>query len=224
MTNSILKNQWTALSGGRASYGCLIAAALVGVFAVTPLHADPPSPENQEQAKTVFMTPDKYDGALNPAPDRCGKGVAGADCICQWHADRMGVPGTYRAWISSSTVGPANDPEFSRHTGPYTRPDGTVIATSWNDLVDGSISAHIKGEDLVPRPIAFRPGENFQFVWTGTNEFGLPQPPYTQNCDDWSSAINAAGTMGVALSSRSTWTNGGLSDCSWRFNLYCFEQ
>jgi hypothetical protein len=69
-------------------------------------------------------------------------GLAGADAHCQQAADDAGLTGEFRAWLSAT----ANDSpatRFERGGGPFVRPDGTVIALDWADLVDGTLAAPI---------------------------------------------------------------------------------
>lgn len=57
----------------------------------------------------VFVTSKRYDGNLG--------GVEGANEICQEHAEAAGLPGEYKAWISSSTEqSPAHT--FNKSTKP----------------------------------------------------------------------------------------------------------
>jgi hypothetical protein len=66
-------------------------------------------------ANFVFVTSRAYTGNLG--------GLAGADAICQTHAAEAGLPGTYVAWLATSTVtapsrlAPARGFRFTR---PYT--------------------------------------------------------------------------------------------------------
>ena len=49
--------------------------------------------------KRAFVTSQLYNGNMG--------GLAGADARCQGLADAVGLPGTYRAWLSSATESPS---------------------------------------------------------------------------------------------------------------------
>ena len=72
-------------------------------------------------------------------------GLAGADAICQARAEAAGslaAPGTYLAWLSDAGGGvdPPVSPStrFIQASVPYRLVNGTIVAASWSDLVDGS--------------------------------------------------------------------------------------
>jgi hypothetical protein len=64
--------------------------------------------------------------------------MAGADLICQTRAQSatsLAAPGTYKAWLSSSTAWPADGTRFTQATVPYRLVDGTQIAADWAQLI-----------------------------------------------------------------------------------------
>ncbi len=85
----------------------------------------------------VFVTSETYGGNLG--------GLPGADFKCNELASAAGLPGIYKAWIGAQTASPhevvAN--RFFRSSGPYLLVDGTIVATDWDDLTDGSLLAPI---------------------------------------------------------------------------------
>ncbi len=100
-------------------------------------------------------------------------GPAGADAICQALAGAADLPGTFKAWLSTTTASAASRLTHSSH--PYRLVDGTVLANDWADLTDGSISVSIHetetGASVSP-----------EFVWTNTASDGTAA---TYDCLGW---------------------------------------
>src|SRR5437868_4155746 len=71
----------------------------------------------------VFVTSTRYTANLG--------GLAGADAICQAHATDAGLPGTYRAWISTAAEAPAT--RFGGARG-WARVDGKPFIDTLADL------------------------------------------------------------------------------------------
>jgi hypothetical protein len=163
------------------------------------------------QPKTVFITSLTYDGT------QIG-GIAGADAQCNALAAAAvpALPGTYKAWISDDSVGPATT--FTRYTGPYVNTAGDVIANDWVGLTSGVLFNSIRysesGADLTPAsggPID---------VWTGTDTSG--NPVVGQTCTGWTAA--GSGIEGYGNSPDADWTLGPSLDCAQQAHLYCIEQ
>ena len=125
------------------------------------------------QSKTVFASSERYDGNLG--------GLAGADAKCQALADAAEVYnprliGTFKAWLSDSTAGPAT--RFTHSPFPYVLVNGTQVADNWADLTDGSLDSPInvtEQGDTVPTGYPAR-------VWTGTGTNGTAS---SSNCGNW---------------------------------------
>jgi hypothetical protein len=155
-------------------------------------------------SKRVFATSGTFAGA------DIG-GLAGADAICQRLATDAGLGGTYRAWLSDASTGPATT--MSQSPFPYAMVNGDHIAESWADLVDGTLARPI-GLDERGRPA---PDTNANFicqggeVWTNTTPAGLPAS--NQDCSGWRSS------SGLATSNA-----GNIKLTSSRLPLFCFEQ
>lgn len=160
--------------------------------------------------RTVFVT-------NGPYPVATIGSVAGANAICQSAAAADGLPaGTYRAWISDGMTSPATS--FNQAVGPYVLPNGTVIATSWSDLTDGSL--------LAPISITANGSPNASAAaWTGTNADGTASGAgaSSSNCGGWANP----GTTGVRGSTGDTdgdWSNQASGvNCSLSLRLYCFQ-
>jgi hypothetical protein len=148
-------------------------------------------------------------------------GMTGADSKCQTAANAGGLAGTYMAWIADSTAANAPATRFSAAIkgGSYSivRTDGTQVADSWADLIDGSIDAIISH-----------------------NEFGqllnshVSNSPYTNVANDGTqlSATNhcadlTAGTGNIRrgnINSTTNWTSDADLSCGGSSHIYCFEQ
>jgi hypothetical protein len=150
----------------------------------------------------VFVTSTTYTGAM--------MGVAGADSRCQMRADSASLGGTWKAWLGASSNAP--NVRFRWH-GAYQLLDGTPVAASWPDLVDGSLlSAINRNENNLPAS---------SLVWTGATATGVYSAAV--NCGSWTTS-GGTGSFGIAGSTDSSWSVSGTESCSIPKPLYCFEQ
>lgn len=163
--------------------------------------------------KTVFISSEIYSGNLG--------GTAGADEKCKQLAAAAGLPGSYKAWISSIDSEPFDD--FQRSTGDYVRVDGTLVASGWNDLTDGHL--------LAPINITETGGTlpDYGYVWAATSADGhLPTDAALMTCNSWRTAANYPfyGRIGFSADFGSPmWTNSSSAlTCNERCHIYCIEQ
>ena len=161
------------------------------------------------ESMLVFVTSKRYDGDLG--------GVKGANEICQNHAKSAGLPGEYKAWISSSTEqSPIQN--FNKSTRPYTLKDTTVVANNWEDFTSGQLLAAI-GFDENGLYVGFTTR-----VWTGTTPQG--ENLGKENCKGWqSNEVSESGWVGIV--SRfwtSEWSVEMTTSCDEGRNLYCIQQ
>ena len=144
-------------------------------------------------------------------------GIAAADALCNDLAEASGLDttnGFYLAWLSDSTTSPSQ--RFFPSPDPYVRPDNTIIASNYTDLVDGSLTNPIiQTEQGLTNTIAF--------PWTGTFPDGTVGPAH---CLDWTTdAPNAEmGTAGWSGTIGTAWTDLGAASCSASRGVYCFQQ
>jgi hypothetical protein len=143
--------------------------------------------------------------------------LAAADAICQQLAGAAGLPGTFMAWLSSSTQ--ATGDRMQHASKPYVRVDGTVIATSWADFTDGQLSAPIAVDE--------HDAPYNGYVWTNSGANGAvfySSSAYT--CFDWT--YDAAGgyeaLAGFAGGTDLTWAQYVALPCDQTARLYCVEQ
>ena len=113
--------------------------------------------------KRVFVTRERQSGNMG--------GLMGAHALCTRLANDAGLPGQYRAWLSTATTGPSN---FMTHNpGPYVLPGGEMVATSWADLTDGTLLRPID-RDQTGMPVVADQVCDGGEVWTNTTTAGTP--------------------------------------------------
>lgn len=166
-------------------------------------------------AKRVFVTSTTYNGDLKTAGSGTD-GLDGADKLCQARADAVSLGGTWKAWLSSSTMD-----AISRITdvGPWYLPDRC-------DMVFASKSAISSGDPL----IAINHDETDTVVmnvaiWTGTADDGSYEG---DGCSDWTDGTSGAqAAVGTAAPGvfPGFWTSGIFpQNCDGNLRLLCFEQ
>ena len=162
------------------------------------------------QRKVVFVSSEKYSGNLG--------GLAGADAKCNNLAKAAGLTGTFKAWLSSATESAAS--RLTHATDPYFLPNGTRVANSWADLVDGGLLAGIhmtERQDSVPPE---------QAVWSNSSPAGgVTSTSPSSSCASFSSssASMLAGTGNVDFVG-AAWSQRTKKACSVPQRLYCVEQ
>ena len=155
----------------------------------------------------VFVTEDAFQGNFG--------GLAGADARCQTAARRAGLPGVFRAWLSTSAQ-PAGA-RVVRKNVPYVMPGGVRVADNYLDLTDGRLAHPIDRTEYgaaVPSPFLAR---------TATAPDGQALSP---TCSDWTSRRRYDGGAWGATDSLSDWSRTGVfpGRCDYLAHLYCLEQ
>jgi hypothetical protein len=156
----------------------------------------------------VFTTSQTYNGALG--------GLAGADAKCQASADAAGFGGSWKAWLSDSSISASS--RLSQSSNPYSLINGTIIANNWSDLTDGSLRAPIN--------ITETGGAVSDYIFTNTGIAGQTYYSGYGSCGNWTSTGDSY-IVGWSGSSASAWTDywgGGSRWCHFPARLYCFEQ
>jgi hypothetical protein len=159
--------------------------------------------------RIVFVTSQVYTGAAV-------NGITGANNKCQASANQSTNPRVkgraFRAWISTDAS--AADVRLPHGTMAYVRPNGTVVATDWTQLTDGTLDLAIQLDEFG----VSRAGT----AWTGTTPDGASV--IGQNCVDWTSAAMAAtGRSGAVVATGATWTSDVDRPCNLGRRLYCVE-
>ncbi len=180
------------------------AALVLPTPTPTPIATPTPTPA---PSKRVFISSASYNGNLG--------GLTGADSKCQQLADSRSLGGTWKAWLSSSTVSTAS--RLTHNNGQYKLLNNTVIANNWNDLTDGTILGQIATTEA-------NNSLTNKKVWTNTKiDGGI----YASNrsCSNWaSSSSGIQGRQGDNTSTTTSWTSQADNACNASRNLYCFEQ
>lgn len=156
-------------------------------------------------AKRVFVT------STTSYPSTSG---STADGICAAYAQNDHLGGTWKAWLSTTTLSAAN--KLVHFNGPYKLLNGTTIANNWIDLTDGTLQHEINitdtGSTITDTSIAN--------VWTGTNTDGSAA---TSTCSNWTSTGGFT-NMGSANSQYDSWTQIPTQSCQNGAAFFCFEQ
>src|SRR5207248_2371284 len=127
-------------------------------------------------------------------------GLAGADAKCQALASAAALTGTYKAWLSTSTIN-ARD-RVTQSGVPYTLVDGTVVATNFTQLTSGTLLHAINKTQSNGAPPASDAMCNSTQVWTDTFSNGTGD---LSDCDEWT---NSGTTTGTAILGDYTVTDG----------------
>jgi hypothetical protein len=155
-------------------------------------------------AQCVFVTSAPTNGNLG--------GLAGADATCAAAATARGLTGTFKAWLSTTTVSAA-----SRMTAPafaYVLLDETVVAATPTALISGTLAAPINLTDRGTAAVGS--------VWTNSDVTGAS---LAADCNVWADGTaGSTGVQGSTASITATWTSNGTANCNLLKALYCIEQ
>ncbi|HEX7665263.1 MAG TPA: hypothetical protein VF407_12145 [Polyangiaceae bacterium] len=154
-------------------------------------------------------------GVLDASPGPGDQAHAIGDAICNEVAANSGKPGTYRAWVSSTATSAASYFEAHAMTGPWSRPDGLVVADSVADIVNNH-GLH--------EPLSYTADGRFTFysnLLTGTLMDGGIGP----NCVNFTSSA-FADSVEIASGAAKSWS-GSPSSCQQSSpggSIACFQQ
>ena len=193
---------------------------------------------------TVFVSSETFDG--NFGSGQVTLGHLDADNQCQVLADRAGLSGTFKAWISGRVdtgAGPLAHgvaDRFAHSSDPYRLVNGAQVAANWADLTDGSLDHAINMDEN-----GSAVGESAR-VWTNTRTNGRawdnsrncavgPGPDTPSAIASWSCGPPGwspqdcqfqSGKFGLANSTSGSWTGTASSNnsCSSSYHLYCVQQ
>jgi hypothetical protein len=156
----------------------------------------------------VFVTSTSYAPNLG--------GLAGADAICAARATAGGLAGTYKAWLSTSTV---NAKDRLGTASGWVRPDGKPVLSQLKDLESNKVFYPPKQDEagLVQNGV--------QTVFTATEASGKRAEGSWTTCADWTSSADDGGKyhlVGSANSNSSQLTTYGGALCNQYSQLLCF--
>ncbi len=180
--------------------------------AATPTATGTPTPTvtATPDFNRVFVTSTLQDGNLG--------GLVGADAICATQAATAGLPGSYVAWLSTSTENAISRLGTARG---FVRIDGKPFANSTADILANRIfhplSINESGADVSS---GISPGSSTLTVFTGTLGDGTVATGST--CSDFGDT-NGSARRGEVSGGPVTWTARQNSNCSTVRRLYCFQ-
>jgi hypothetical protein len=139
-----------------------------------------------------------------------------ADDTCNQAAQAAGLPGRYRAWISSASADARDRLAGARG---WVRTDGAPFADTVADLAEGRIrmppSRDEFGQEIILDTI------EANAVATGTNEYGVVSPGHT--CHEWAYDEMSTVMVGFTYGTTKFWASGNdLMACGEPMRLYCF--
>jgi len=165
---------------------------------------------------TVFVSSQKFTGHL--------AGIDGADQKCQAMADKAGLSGSFKAWLSNDANNINAKSRFSTTNLPYYSPNGVKIADDLNDFLDGDGPDHGITFDEYGKNVLDQ--EKEVYVLTGTNNDGSKIAD--ENCNNWRTEgpryMAAYGRAGNALATKQRWSYWSSARvCGKQYRIYCFE-
>jgi hypothetical protein len=136
-------------------------------------------------------------------------GFGPADAACQGEADAAGLPGTYVAWLSTSTTNAIDRISGSRG---WVRTDGMPFVDTTADLAAGRL--------LAPLLLDVQGAPGATAVFTGTLPDGTADP-FT--CGDLMATADLI-AYGTANMTSGEWTrvNASFMSCDQMVRIYCF--
>lgn len=150
-------------------------------------------------------------------------GQAGAAALCTAMAADAGLPGSYVAWLSTTTAPPG--PNLARQQNvPILLPSCEQLAADLDHLTTHGIEVAL---DITERGLPL-PGPAC-FVWTSTRPDGTPAGAGT--CNEWTSAVADAGARvglcndGPDSGYPTYWTADSVTTqpCNALARLYCLQ-
>lgn len=188
-----------ACSGtGTQGASAMVAPAIWVVACKAGMNASPVVKLSYTINNIVFVTSTADTGNLG--------GLAGADAICAARAAAAGLPGNYRAFLSTSSVN-----AIDRLTGArgWVRVDGRPFADSAADVASGRIL-------YPPRIDELGADTGAQTTYAKTGSTGLL-------CVDWTSESTLDNQMmGFADGGTQIWLSYAYTSCSVPSRQYCF--
>jgi len=139
-------------------------------------------------------------------------GLAGADVICNDAATAAGLPGTYVAWLSTSTVDAID--RLGTASG-WLRTDYRPFAQSIADLLASDLRYPLNIDENGVRV------SEAGIVPTATEADGTLSG--TETCADWTDSTASRRPIGGSMDSGGErWTRGFLMNCDMVVRIYCF--
>ena len=136
-------------------------------------------------------------------------GLAGADTICSDTATAAGLNGSFKAFLSTSTVDAIT--RLGTASG-WERVDGKPVANSVADVVAGKMFYPVR---ITPLPFDAKQDG----VWTGTTANGVAQ---LSSCTNWTAATTSTTRVGDSSAIGIRFTEAVAIACNTTNRIYCF--
>lgn len=209
---------------------CVASSCQVPMMPMMTVDSGTPGP------KRVFITRNGYPGDLRTAGNGTD-GLNGADRLCQLAADSVVLGGTWKAFLSSSTVSAI---DRIADVGPWFNLQGQRVFHNKAGFLTGPLTAIEYTERGEPTTStgSFPRGAT---VWTGSTATGRPASwtnfsggTESAQCEDWT--FTGMNSIGAEYHTGNTGTGNALSPewmaessnaaepCFAQLSLYCFEQ
>ena len=215
----------TGLNDGTHYYYVVTAVNGIGESAASAQASCTPS---TSATLKVFVTSVQGTGDLHSWTDAGGKtGVAAGDAVCQARANAAGLPGTFKAWLSTTTTdaycrlqgytgtvtGKCGQSTLPVAAGPWVRTnDGYPFAPTIDTLVNiGQVYAPVRYDENGTAVT--------NLYYTGTKADGT----VAFTCTDWTNGVSGGGSSGSPDGATGWWTEQGGFTCSVTFQLLCFQ-
>lgn len=196
-------------------------------------------------SKRMFVTRAAYTGDLavlgeGQAAPGSDRGADGADRLCAAAAQAANLGGSWKAWISSCTMGPestcvdvhnaidriADVPggwyNVNRSAHLFSNKGNLASYPLANAWTDGAAEPKSNVLDEHGNALPTNEKDSTQ-VWTGTGNGGLLAQG---TCSGWTAPEtgDTKGTIGLMTPDPSKWTNVTIEECHHPSHLYCLEQ
>jgi hypothetical protein len=136
-----------------------------------------------------------------------------ADDRCNAAAQAAGLPGDFRAWLSTAAIYARDRIAGARG---WIRPDGAPFADTVDDITSGAI---FNPPLIDENGHEVRGGESDPIA-TGTNPFGYNDPG--ANCHEWANDEAGSVTAGITEATTDGWTSLVSGTCGTPMRIYCF--
>ncbi len=160
-------------------------------------------------AKRIFITGQTFQGSLG--------GLPGSDAACNSAAQAAQRGGTWKAWLSTTTV---NAIDRIANVGPWFDMRGTLIFANKSNLTTSPAASLWYSETNT-----FLASDK---IWTGTGFGGtyIAALSGTSPCGEWTSgAMSDQAKVGqVGRSDGAAWTAQSNTTCDQQAHLICVEQ
>ena len=193
-------SEWTSGGGGQAPCSSLARLYCFGIDLYQPVTIPKAS-----GARIAFLSKTLFQpgGPITP------------DALCQ--QDAAGLPGTYRALISTSQNAAVDI--FDLNGPPWARLDGVYWVKK---AVNLSSTRKLATLDVMPTVPVMHAGDSQ--AWTGSTDV-TSKGSLINTCGDWTDTTSLMGFAGsISFTDESFFYNGDSYSCSQSLRLYCLQE